>query len=74
MVPIAADRGIDLNDHGRSRGSAIPSERRHPVGRGDAAPLLAAGIGHGRTRDAGRGGRCLARAACLLRGLAAGSG
>ena len=24
MVPIAADRCIDLNDHGRSRGAAIP--------------------------------------------------
>ena len=24
MVPIAADHCIDLNDHGRSRGAAIP--------------------------------------------------
>jgi hypothetical protein len=35
--------------------------------------LISAGIGYDRTHDAGGGGRgrCRARAACLLRGLAA---
>ena len=53
----------------------VPVTRLVDQGRGDAAPLLAEGIGHDRPRDAGRADRGR-RPACAwrLRGLAGGPG